>query len=365
MLSRYLTSSPVIGRMRTPCLTFHRIAFFVLPQFGFRLITAALLALLALSVHAQDADLRSLNFNAADSVAAAYEGHSLQNLPVLAHKLTHDLPTDVMKFRAIFKWVCANIENDYQLFAENQRNRSKLKDPQALKQWNATMQTRMFEGLLKKRKTVCTGYAILIQELCSFAGIRAEIVDGYGRTIAANIGGDGVMNHSWTAVLLNNKWYLCDATWASGMVDLNYKRFLKVYDNAYFLSDPRYFIRNHYPADARWTLLEETPTLTTFLNRPIVYSKAYKQKVLPSSPDQFEVGTSEKKLLIHMKGDSSEIHNVSLIVDNVLEEAVVVPDPAERDTEVIEFPVRSGRHLVHVLVNGEVVFTYAVTRKKI
>jgi hypothetical protein len=329
-----------------------------------KLLAITLLVLLSLGVRAQD-NIRSVPFEVADSVAAKYAEHSLENLPLLAHRLTHDLSGDALKFRAIFMWVCRNIENDYQLFTENQRNRSRLKDPEELKNWNAKMQARMFEALVKKRRTVCTGYAYLIKELCQFAGITAEIVDGYGRTIAANIGGEGAVNHSWTAVRLNAKWYLCDATWASGVIDLTHKQFLKKFDAAYFLADPEYFIRNHYPADLRWTLLNENPTLTTFLNRPIIYSNAYKYKILPLGPDQFEIETLQKKLPFHFKRDSSNDFPIRIMEENgSLQSALAIPDQSEQNTHVIEYTTRPGRHLMHVMVNNEIVFTYAVHKKK-
>ena len=63
---------------------------------------------------------------------------------------------------------------------------------------------------------MCTGYAYLIKELCFLANIESEIIDGYARTVRSNIDALDMANHSWNAVKLNNKWYLCDATWSSG-----------------------------------------------------------------------------------------------------------------------------------------------------
>lgn len=313
------------------------------------------------SLSAQRNDFEALDFSASDSVAARYQGHALRNLPLLSHRLTNDLPDEVMKFRAIYKWVCDNIENDYTLFTTNQRNRGKLKNANELKVWNTKMQARMFETLLKKQRTVCTGYAYLIRELSMLAGIRAEIVDGYGRTIQANIGGDGVINHSWTAVQLNNKWYLCDATWASGAIDLTNKNFIKKYDEAYFLSNPEYFIRNHYPADTKWSLLDQTPPLKTFLNGPIVYSNSYRYKVLPQSPDQLEIETVDKKLTLHIKNNSGRELPISLIIaDNPVHLSPSKLD-AQTSTQIIQHKFSGrGTYLVHVIADDKPMFTYRV-----
>jgi transglutaminase/protease-like cytokinesis protein 3 len=313
---------------------------------------------------AQTSDIRQLDYSSSDSVAAKYAGHSVENLALLSYQLTQNLPNDALKFRAIFKWVCDNIENDYELFTENQRNRNKINDPEQLKQWNATMQKRMYATLLKRRSTVCTGYAYLIKELCQFAGITAEIVDGYGRTVRANIGGKGIMNHSWTAVRLNNKWYLCDATWASGVIDVAQKHFVRKYDDAYFLSEPQYFIRNHYPADVRWTLLEKNPSLATFLNRPIVYNNAYKHQVLPHYPDVFEITPADTTLQFQVINESGREFQVSLRVNDEFTKRVS-HTRADENICTIEFsPRRRSTYLVHVMVNGDAVFTYRVSKNR-
>lgn len=302
-----------------------------------------------------------ISFLKSDSVAARYQDHDLKNLPLLSHRLTSDLPDEVSKFRAIYKWVCNNIDNDYRLFAENQRNRQKLKDPVALKAWNAKMQSRMFELLLKKRRTVCTGYAYLIKELAMFAGIQAEIVDGFGRTSQANIGGEGLVNHSWTAVKLNNQWYLCDATWASGAIDINAKSFVKKYDDAYFLADPKYFICNHYPTDAKWTLLENPPSRAAFLNAPIIYSASYKHKILPQSPDQFEVKAKNRKLVIEVRNESGRDLPMNLLILANSVSVTKSKSQTQEGIDIIEHAFsRRGSYLVHVLVDRDAVFTYRV-----
>ena len=171
-------------------------------------------------LYAQITDFKSIDFTRADNIAKLNEGSSLKNLPLLAHKLTHNLPTKVEKFRAIYFWVCHNIKGDYSQYIKVASKRKKLKDNTAeFLKWNSAYKKVMFKKLLKHKRTMCTGYAYLIKELCFLANIECEIVDGYGRTVDENINTLETANHSWNAVKLNNKWYLCDATWASGYTD--------------------------------------------------------------------------------------------------------------------------------------------------
>ena len=88
-------------------------------------------------VQAQSGDFESVDFNKADKIAQSLKGEELNNLPLLAYKLTHNLETDVERFRAIYYWVCHNIKNDYNLMLKNDRKRKKFRDnPGQLSDWN-------------------------------------------------------------------------------------------------------------------------------------------------------------------------------------------------------------------------------------
>jgi len=179
------------------------------------------------------------------------------------------------------------------LFQKNKQKRKKLKDAEALKEWNKKFSALVFGTLLRKHKTICTGYAYLLKELAYHAGLSCVIIHGYGRTAQANIGGPGIANHSWNAVQLHNKWYLCDATWSSGAVDPEKAMFVKKYNDAYFLSDPSLFVRSHYPLDTTWLLLDDKPTLQEFLNRPLTYSTIFQYKIDRLLPETFDITASK------------------------------------------------------------------------
>jgi transglutaminase/protease-like cytokinesis protein 3 len=227
-----------------------------------------LFALLSSTLFGQIQDFAQTDFSKADSVARLYPDHSLFDIKGLAEKLTADLSTDVEKFRAIYHWVCCNIDNDYSLYRQNKIRREKIKDPEALKAWNKEFHDLVFDVMLQKKRTVCTGYAYLVRELALYGGLSCAIVHGYGRTALADKHVKGP-DHSWNAVRLNNKWYLCDATWSSGGIDSQTKKFVKRYNDAYFLTDPSLFALKHYPLDSAWLLLDKTPTLEEFLSRPL------------------------------------------------------------------------------------------------
>ncbi len=325
-----------------------------------RLYIFLISSLFTLSVQAQN------EFRQADSIAMRYPNHSIQDLKLLSERLTNDLPDDTQKFRAIYRWVCENISNDYTLYALNKRKREKLKyKPDQLEAWNRQFTKRVTKKLLEDHSTVCTGYAYLIKELAYHADINCVMVDGYGRTAHANIGGPGYANHSWNAVQLNGTWHLCDATWSSGEIDPTRSMFIKKFNPDYFLSDPAFFIRNHYPLDTSFVLTSNLPTLREFLDRPLIYKAAYHYRILPDNPETFHVTSrrGEKLEFQFHKTDQQSIDNIQMQLIYGGESSVVHPkisQPAEDEYLVEHIFSRNGTWVVHFLINNEFICTYEV-----
>ncbi|MEO1053159.1 MAG: transglutaminase domain-containing protein [Bacteroidota bacterium] len=316
--------------------------------------------------HAQIVGFPNVDFGAADSVAMVYDGHRINDLRALTIKLTQPLSTDVEKFRAIYKWVCNNIENDYPLFIKVKKQRQKLlDDPEAFMAWNNSFRIQVMKKLMKEQRTMCTGYAYLIKEMAFHAEITSKVVNGYGRTAHANIGGEGFANHSWNAVNLGGRWYLCDATWSSGIINGDEGTFVKQYDDAYFLADPTLFIRNHYPLDTTWSLLEKTLSLEEFLNAPLVYKGSFRHQVTPVLPDQFRtVAIKGEPITFSFKArDTVADKAVELKVTaykTVISSASKTISNQGEHYEVDHTFKHKGRYSVHLLLDGEYVMTYSV-----
>jgi transglutaminase/protease-like cytokinesis protein 3 len=210
----------------------------------------------------------TISFDHADSIARLYPDHSLVQMKALADKLTSPLTTETEKFRAIYMWVCLNIETNYDLYVKVKSKRSRHRDdPRALSYWNKKHRSLLMRTLLSTNQTICTGYSYLIRELALMADIPCEVVDGYSRNTRIGIRGTAIPNHSWNAVQLNDQWYLCDATWSSGIIESSTGKFIPRYNDAWFLADPQVFLRDHFPSDTIWLLTKQHPTLDQFLGR--------------------------------------------------------------------------------------------------
>ena len=210
--------------------------------YRFALLSFCVICSLRLS--GQTDDFAGTDFAKADSIAKRYIAHSLYDLKGLADNLTVSLTTEPEKFRAIYKWVCSNIEVDFDLVEENRYKRNRYSGDK-LKRWNEQFNREVFRTLVDERKTVCTGYAYLVRELAYHAGLRCEIVYGYAKPGGVIACDSRPVNHSWNRVYLNGKAYDCDPTWSSGLFCLQTRKFVARYNDQYFLPDPAFFTTEH------------------------------------------------------------------------------------------------------------------------
>lgn len=320
---------------------------------------------------AQVSDFKTINFKKADAIAYAYKGNDLSNLPELAHNLTQSLPTDVEKFRAIYTWVSTNIESDYEGCRKNiVKRRKHQKDSLEQSKWNTTFSSQVFKKLLKEKKTICTGYAYLIKSLANLAAINCEIVDGYGRNESMETSELPFPNHSWNAIQLDNKWYLCDATWSSGAYNLNTFKFDFEYNDGYFLAAPEWFAKDHYPIDASWLLTKEKTTLPEFLKAPLIYDNAYKYAVFPLEPTVMHLEIDKNQTATFILKDEKGIDSNALFlqISYGTSAEFVKPTVVRLKNEELELNytfTTQGTFDVHINCGVHPICTYVVKVKKV
>ena len=319
--------------------------------------------------HAQLSDFETIDFTKADNIAKRNADANLDNLPVLAYKLTSELTTDVEKFRAIYTWVCDNISGDSNQYNTVARMRKKfLNDSSALIKWNNEYKRFAFKKLLKRKKTMCTGYAYLIKELSFLANLECEIVEGYARSADSNVEKLEIPNHSWNAVNLNNKWYLCDATWSSGFMILD-NLFIKEYNTGYFLADPILFSKSHFPLDKKW-LLNDALIQNKYVVGPLVYGETFKHNITPIGPETMNVEIKKNSELNFSFQSSKQIkkNQITLIKMSRNKQNILKIYDIKTESGMIHFKhlfKQKGQHDVHIKVNNDIVATYIINVTKI
>lgn len=314
--------------------------------------------------NSQVSDFKNINFKKVENIVKTYKNERLNNLPQLSFKLTSKLTSDVEKFRAIYLWVTSNIKGDYTLSRKIIRKRKRLKnDSIALYNWNKSITSKVFKTLREKQKTMCTGYAYLIKELASLSNIECKIINGYNRTSTSNVNSFELINHSWNAVKLNNKWYLCDPSLSSGYTNEFYT-FIFDYNDGYFLTEPSLFSKNHYPQNKKW-LLGSNISKQDFITSPLIYDDAFKYKITPITPSKMNIEikkgeevtfkfkalkkiTTKNIALVSYIGVNEKHHKIYNLrnVDNII---------------TFKFKVNKKRNYdLHLKIDNDVVMTYTM-----
>ncbi len=329
-----------------------------------------LLCLWAFQSYAQVSDFEGINFRKADSIALAYKNETLHNLPELAYKLTSNLPTEVEQFRAIFTWVCGNIANDYALYSRNMHKRQRFKsDSLKLENWNSYFRTLVYEKLLKRNKTICTGYAYLLEELAQLANIDCKMIHGFAKTSTIDIEKLDMPNHSWNVVKLQGKWYLCDPTWASGIPNPETFQFQFHYNDGFFLPNPKLFAINHYPVHKKWLLLENKPSFQMFLDAPIIYGEAYTNLNIHNEPLKMHniIRKNDTVLFKYELLKPIKREAISLLIDNGSGSYKIYPKSISNEGRFLTVAYafkRTGFYDVHFYIEDALISTYTVKVKK-
>jgi hypothetical protein len=299
---------------------------------------------------------------------ATIKSFSQEDPATLAIEITVNQTTELGKVKAIFNWITGNISYKTKvkkaiIGPASFKNYYEADDDGPLKPMNE----RVSITVLKKREAVCDGYARLFTTLCDYAGIRSEVIVGYAR-------GDNYskqrfsVNHYWNAVQIEGKWYLLDATWASGYLSRYGDEFIRNYDPGYFLTPPEIFIRDHYPDDARWTLLDDARVPEEFRHSPFRQKSFTKYGFRSFSPSNGIIEASVGDT-IRLKLEMAQVRNISpdLLVDTAIfthspNWVFLRPDPGHHpNTCMYTFPVLSGDiKWLYLVYNDDLVLRYKV-----
>ena len=126
---------------------------------------------------------------------------------------------------------------------------------------------------------VCQDYSELFEELCKISGIENNFVTGMGLTGTDDIGFYD-SNHAWNVVKLDGEYIIFDLTWASGYGSGD--SFRREFKPEYFNPKPEDFIRDHFPDNSKWQLLEKPISKKEFINSP-QYDKEFKNLSLKTA----------------------------------------------------------------------------------
>jgi hypothetical protein len=186
-------------------------------------------------------------YREADSIAALVKQ---SDLSLIHRELVKDLESDESKLRAFYSWIAHNIHYDVSEWQKQDKNPVKQEPTQ----------------VLKSRKAICHGYAALFMEFCTRSGIPCYMASGYNR-LDNRFDNSG---HTWNMVYINEQWRPVDVTWGAGGIDPRGK-YVKEFEDKYFLAEPLEFLQDHYPFDPMWQLVDHPVKLSDYKSASWTY----------------------------------------------------------------------------------------------
>lgn len=310
----------------------------------FLLLTA--LALLALAGHAQP---ENFNYTSVDGFARTYakQVRNPQDLGVLAAAIKEKYKTDHERARAAYAWIAANITLDVEAY-----NKDRVQPAvDAL-------------SILSARKTSAAGYASLYQTLCKFLmDIECEIVPGYGRYYHEFVINKKPtkFNHTWNVIKLEEKWYLVDVCWGSGVADFEAGTFTPKFDPFYFCTAPMAFQNDHYPENPQWQITTQKISPQTFFNRPLLRHEYFDLGLNGYEPQQ-GVLVRKKGAFVALMFNSplNVLTTVTVRTDTETENDMGIPK-ASGDKYYYTYKTRrGGEYAIRVFVENKWVMTYKI-----
>lgn len=288
----------------------------------------------------------------------------------LTQQLVAPYSGDLLKARAIFKWITDNIRYDYKFYNKyalkgKEPKTPECKDKEDCEAKKLLWETKLIEDALDNKKAVCAGYALLFKKMCALAGLKAEVVPGYVRTDYYQVGFAGTLDHAWNAVWIDGTCYLLDATWAAGNcwkdADEKLISFQKNFNPYYWLTPAADFARNHFPKEDKWVLMNNY-TKENFKTNPYYASDIISniKLILPVSG----IVAAKKGDTIHFKFTyTGAFHNLQ-VNSNLFRNPNIYTEETERGENIRSLDtmaLKKQRYVSYSRNNNEYDFEYVVT----
>lgn len=160
---------------------------------------------------------------------------SEQSVTALAAHLAPPAMTPIDRAWSIFVWIGDRVDYDIEAYLAGRVRDEKV----------------TAEDVLRKRRTVCDGFAALYAALARAAGLEVMIVQGYAKAYGVKTHETFIKpNHAWILLKLGGAWHTIDPTWGAGYV--NHDAYTKLRDTVYFYGQAEELQFTHRPLEEIW-----------------------------------------------------------------------------------------------------------------
>ncbi len=233
----------------------------------------------------------------------------------LAKMITAGCDNDYEKIRAIYQWICENIEYD------------------------TSYSIHSADSCYDARKGVCQAYCELFYQMAKAVDVSVEMVSGKSKDTDGVVGKNG---HAWIfAYTRENYGILMDPTWGAGSVDDG--RFIRS-DNCWewFNVPPECMIFRHFPDDESYQLLSDPLSMEEFVS------------MKPVSNLWVQYGLDAKMLLKRARQSDLELPNVYGGAVGVVEIVDMPMCHSLRVGETYSFRIKMKSNMDFTIINGSV-----------
>jgi hypothetical protein len=168
---------------------------------------------------------------------AALQSDPVTAFPDLVSQITAGVEDEGLKLKIIYDWIADYVHYDWDAYTSGER-----------------AVTAPYE-VLPVRRTVCAGYARLLEEASKLAGVPVRYTTGGAKGYSYDPDAE-LPGHAWNFTQINGRFYLLDATWDSAN---RYEDGVYVDGDEsweFFLVPPDRFIHTHLPDSAYHQLLD-------------------------------------------------------------------------------------------------------------
>jgi len=299
----------------------------------------------------------SQDFTSVDNIVKSYPKYTSPEK--LANRITQDFNDDASKVRAAFKWLTNNIRYNLEEYYQPKRviqfrystEEERLQKLQALKD-------KLVNDAFIRKIGVCEEYAQAFKKLADLLGIEAQVIKGYVRNSAQEIGkAPNTTNHAWNSVKINNRWVLLDATWAAGYI-FN-RKWVKNYNDYFFAIDSKKIVKTHFPNDKKWQIILNQNNLNDFYNKPIYSQVFLKTNLEVITPKKGHISViRSKKVVLKIKNISQNDHLYYNYTGQRYSKKAVITYNGDVANVFIDNPGRSSD--LHIFLNRNLALTYRV-----
>lgn len=216
-------------------------------------------------------------FEKIDKHARSAPEHLRGSLPDLVNYLIKPSKDPLYRVRAFFVWIAKNIRYDTEGYFGR-----------------AEMAKCNSQSVILTGRSVCEGYANVMEEMCKQIGIPVKKISGFAKgfehSLDSQLTTETKTNHAWNAVYIRGHWFLLDSTWGAGHLNRETNQYKAEFNEFFFLADPEHLIYTHFPfqegnikESQKWQLLKKPFSLERFNSTLKIKSASFNIGLLPSS----------------------------------------------------------------------------------